>query len=133
MKVVIWKYKWKCNGSEWQFQGPTYPPTEAIACPHAIYYINSFLSLSFDLTLRDIIWYLHTFAKWFTWIATWLVLVLQPYFVVAFNFDLWSLHNDNFMQSIYLLECIMVGSCVTTMIVFASNYLLSNFENPKIE
>ena len=33
-------------------------------------------------------------------------------------------------QSISLLDCIMVGSCVTTMIMFSSDYLLITFENP---
>ena len=33
------------------------------------------------------------------------------------------------LQSKFLLDCIMVGSCVTTMIVFVSNYILIIFEN----
>lgn len=34
------------------------------------------------------------------------------------------------LQSISLLDCIMVSSCVKTMFMFVSNYPLSTFEKP---
>ncbi len=129
--MTIWKYKWKCNGSEWQFQGPTYPPTEAIACPHAIYITLTLLILGLWLNFA---WY-HLITSYFCKVfylncnmvgscVTTIFCCCSHFFI----FELCIMIIWLLLQSISLLDCIIVGSCVTTMIVFVSNYPLSTFE-----